>query len=60
MKNEAKCTFCTKKKNLSDFYPHELGGYCVSFPKTEISKHCDKCKIEKKTKVKSEKVCMYY
>ena len=55
MKNE---NVHSVKKDLLGVYPHQLGGYCVSPPKKEISKHCDKCKIE--TKVKSEKVCMYY
>ena len=59
MKNE---NVHSVKKDLlgisTGVYPHQLGGYCVSPPKKEISKHCDKCKIE--TKVKSEKVCMYY
>jgi len=51
MKNKLQCKFCKKDlTNLSECYPHDLGGYCISPPKKDGDIACNQCKREKETK----------
>ena len=43
-----KCTYCDKvTDSLTQYYPHESGGYCIFLPRNGIEYACDECTKKK-------------